>query len=208
MNFLSKIKDNLKDPKKKAITKLSIYVIFFVIVFILIGLGGNSEAPSYIPEENTSAISSYEYIYKINNNEVINEITGTLNNNIDVFNYNGLNYIKKEGNIYLNNNVVNIDFDIDKYKYDKIQVLIENSDSKTTYTDSNKIVYNMNVNEYFTLLNELNDCSVIDCTIINVPITIESDDYISYVLIDLSNYYGYKYTIEINYKNINKISTN
>ena len=94
------------------------------------------------------------------------------------------------------------------YKYKNIELLIENADSKTTYTDSKKIVYNMNIVEYFTLLNEVNNCSVIDCTIINVPITIEQDNYISHVLIDLSNYYGYKYIVEINYNNINKISTN
>ena len=208
MNFLSKVRENLKEPKKKALTQLGLYAVFFIFVFILIGIGNNSNTPIYIPEETTDTVTSYEYIYKINNNEVINQITGTLNNNEDSFNYNGLNYIKKENIIYLNNTPVTIDFDIDRYKYEKIQVLIENSDFKTTYTDSNKVVYNMNVTEYFTLLNEVNNCGVIDCSYINTSITIESDLYINYVIIDLSNYYGHKYIIEINYNNINKISTN
>ena len=208
MSFLKKIKEWLGDPKKKALTQLGIYAIFFIFVFILIGSGGNSKTPTYIPEETNDTVSSYEYVYKINNNEVINQITGTLKNNEDTFNYNGLNYKKVEGIIYFNNTPITIDFDIDRYKYDKMQVLIENSDSKTTYKDSNKIVYNINANKYFTLLNEVNNCSAIDCTIINVPITIESDTYINHVIIDLSNYYGYKYNIEINYNNINKISTN
>lgn len=208
MEFIRKVREWLKDPKKKALTQLGLYAVFFIFVFILIGMGGNSSTPDYIKEDTNKEVTNYEYIYKINDNEVINEIVGTLNNSEDTFNYNGLNYVKKEGVIYLNNTPVTIDFDIDRYKYKNIELLIQNADSKTTYTDSKKIVYNMNVVEYFTLLNEVNNCSVIDCTIISVPITVEEDDYISYVSIDLSNYYGHKYIVEINYNNINKISTN
>ena len=172
-------------------------------------MGSNSTTPPvYTEEETTNDVTNYEYIYKINNNEILNEITGTLNNNEDSFNYNGLNYIKKEDIIYLNNAPITIDFDVDRYKYNKIELLIENSDSKTTYTDNNKVVYNMSANEYFALLNEMNNCNNIDCTIINIPITVESDTYINHVIIDLSNYYGYKYIIDINYNNINKISAN
>ena len=205
MNFIKKVIENLKDPKKKALTQLGLYGIFFVFVFILLS-GGNSTPTTYIPEETTDTVSNYEYIYKINNNEIINQITGTLKNNEDTFNYNGLNYTKKEGIIYLNNaQVSNLDFDIDRYKYEKIELLIENSDSKTTYKDSKKTVYNINVSKYFTLLNEVNNCGVIDCSLITIPITVETNNYINYVVIDLSNYYGHKYTVEINYNNINAI---
>ena len=208
MSFIKKVREWLKDPKKKALTQLGLYAVFFIFVFIIIKAADNSSVPNYVLEETNKDVVNYEYIYKINNNEVINQVTGTLNNNEDTFNYNGLNYIKKEGVVYLNNTPVNIDFDIDRYKYKNIELLIENADSKTTYTDSSKVVYNMNIVEYFTLLNEVNNCSLIDCTIINVPITVEKEDYINHVLIDLSNYYGYKYIVEINYNNINKISTN
>ena len=208
MNFIKKVRENLKDPKKKALTQLALYAIFFVFVFILIGMGNNSNISNYVPEETNKEVTNYEYIYKVNNNEIINQITGTLNNNEDIFNYNGLNYVKKEGVTYLNNTPVTLDFDVDRYKYKNIELLIENSDSKTTYTDSSKVVYNMNIVEYFTLLNETNNCSIIDCTIINVPITVEEENHINHVLIDLSNYYGHKYIVEINYNNINKISTN
>lgn len=209
MEYFKKIKELLKDPKKKALVQLGIYGIFFLIVFILLSNGGKSSNSNYSDyvEENTD-VTNYEYVYKLNNNEVINQITGTLNNNEDTFNYNGLNYIKKEGVVYLNNTPVTLDFDVDKYKYNNIELLIENNDSKTTYNDSNKVVYNMNVIKYFNLLKEVNNCSIMDCNNINVAITIEEDNYINYVLIDLSNYYGYKYNIEINYNNINKISTN
>ena len=208
MNFFKQSKEWLGNPKNVALTKLGMYGIFFIFVFILIGSGGNTQSPTYIPQETNDTVTSYEYIYKINNNETIGEITGTLKDGEDVFNYNGLNYKKVEGIIYFNDTPTTIDFDIDKYKYEKIQVLIENSDSKTTYNDDSKIVYNISSDKYFSLLNEVNNCSTIDCTIINVPITIESEKYINHVIIDLSNYYGYKYTIEINYNNINKVSIN
>lgn len=207
MEYIKKIKEYLKDPKKKSLTMLGIYAIFFIFVFAITS-GGNS-APSYIPEENIDVITNYEYIYKINNNEQIEEIKGTINNNENIFNYNGLNYVKKDGIIYLNNSQVdNFIFDIDRYKYENIELLIENSDSKTTYQDSKKIVYTMSSNEYFELLN---DSNLVDPNEIMISITVESDIYINNVIIDLSNYYGYKYTVEINYSNINginKTSTN
>ena len=208
MNFIKTIKEWLGDSKKKALTQLGLYAVFFIFVFILIGMGNNSGTPNYVPSETNKEVTNYEYIYKINSNEVINQITGTLNNSEDIFNYNGLNYVKKEGVVYLNNAPATLDFDVDRYKYKNIELLIENANSKTTYTDSSKVVYNMNGVEYFALLNESNNCSILDCSIINVPITVEKDNYISHVLIDLSNYYGYKYVVEINYNNINKISTN
>ena len=214
MKFFNKIKENFKNPKKKSLTMLGIYAVFFIFVFIFINAGNSSTSnyTEYIEEEKTDKILNYEYVYKINNNEIINEIIGTYKDNEDTFNYNGLNYTKKDGIIYLNNTQIdNLDFDIDRYKYDKIELLIENSDSKTTYKDSNKTVYNINIDKYFKLLNEINNCELIDCTIIEIPITVESDNYINHIIIDLSNYYGYKYNIEINYNNINsieKISTN
>jgi len=205
MNLFNKIRENLKDPKKNALTKLGLYGIFFIIVFIVFA-SSNTNTPTYIPEENNNVVSSYSYIYKINNNEVIKEVTGTLKDNKDTFNYNGLNYTKEDGIVYFNNTATNIDFDIDKYKYEKIELLIENSDSKTTYNDSNKVVYNMCVSEYFTLLNEANNCNIMDCSLIQAQIFVETDIYINKVLIDLSNYYGYKYIIEISYDNINNIN--
>lgn len=205
MNLFRQLKEWSEDPKKKALTKLALYGVFFAFVFILIGIGGSSTKPNYIPEENNEGVTSYEYIYKINNNGVIKQIIGTLKNKEDIFNYNGLNYKKIEGIIYFNNAPTTIDFDIDKYKYEKIELLIKNSDSKTTYTDNSKVVYNISANKYFNLLNEVNNCTAIDCTIINVPITTETANYINHIIIDLSNYYGYIYTIEINYNNINKV---
>lgn len=204
MDFIKKAIESLKNPKTRSLTLLGFYAVFFIFVFIVLS-GGNSTTPNYEVEENTNGVSNYEYIYNINNNDIINTITGTLKNNEDVFNYNSLNYIKKDGIVYLNGVETIIDFDVDKYKYNNIELLIENSDFDTIYKESDKVIYNMSANEYFALLNEQSNCSNIDCMIINVPITVESSEYIYHVIIDLSNYYGYKYQIEINYNNINQV---
>lgn len=206
MNFIRNIKEGLKDPKKKSLTLLGIYAVFFIFVFILIKMGdSSSHTPSIIEEEKTNDVLSYEYSYKIYDNENILEILGTYKNKKDIFNYNGLNYTKENDIVYFNNEPIEIDFDIDKYKYNMIELLIDSSDSKTTYKDSNKTVYNITLDKYFSLLEENSDCESIDCTIINIPITIEQDEFINYVLIDLSNFYGYKYNIEIKYSNINNV---
>lgn len=204
MKFFKGIRENLKDPKKKSLTLLGIYAIFFVFVFIVISAGDRDKTYN-IPEPVTE-VSNYEYTYRINNNDVINEVIGTYKDSKDTFNYNGLNYVKENDLVYLNNEVVEIDFDIDDFKYSMIEQLIENSDSITTYKESNKVVYTMGVLKYFDLLKEEVDCENKDCNVINVSITVEKDTYIDKVLIDLSNYYGYKYTIEVVYDNINKIS--
>ena len=82
--------------------------------------------------------------------------------------------------------------------------MIKNSDSKTTYKESKKIVYTIGTNKYFSTLTS-NNCIGENCELTQVYITVEQDKYIEYVIIDLSNYYGYKYTVEINYNNINSI---
>ena len=94
MGFIRKIKEFLSDPKKKSLTLLGMYGVFFIFVFIFLNSGSNSNAnySEYINEEQTDEVRNYEYIYKINNNDVITEINGTLKDNIDTFNYNNLNY--------------------------------------------------------------------------------------------------------------------
>ena len=205
MKFFKKIKENLKDPKKKSLTLLGIYALFFAFVFIVISFGKtvdyNYDDLEKNDDENSSEILNYNYSYKIQNNQDIIEINGVFKDGIDVFNYNGISYIK-ENNIYYHNNqqvVIDFNFNIDKYKYDKIELLIENSDSQTTYKESNKILYNINVSKYFEILNEDNNCNEIDCTNISIPITVEKDKIINNVLIDLSSYYGHTYTVQIIY---------
>lgn len=212
MNFFRSIRENLKDPKKKALTQLAIYGVFFIFVFILIKTSPTKNYDYYdynygntSESTQTKEVQNYEYSYKILNDEDIINVVGTYKDNKDTFNYNKLNYTKENGIVYFNNAPTEIDFDIEMYKYKSIEKLIENSDSKTTYKDSNKTIYNISIDKYFNLLNVENECED-SCKEIYAIITVESNDYIEHVVIDLSNYYEYLYTIDISYSNINRIA--
>ena len=47
MNFINSIRENLKDPKKKSLTQLVLYLIFFIFVFVLLS-SGNTTKRNYI----------------------------------------------------------------------------------------------------------------------------------------------------------------
>ncbi len=216
MNFRS-INGILKDPKKKSLTILVIYIIFFIIVFALISTSPSPVILDSNKQDETDtklSIDSYEYIYKITRQDDIIEIKGTLNKNEEIFTYNGLNYYRKDNVISIYEDgilkeITNLDFDIDKYKYNNIENLIQNStfEEKVVYKDnSEKSTYNINIYDYFNLLNEEDKCDSISCEEILINIIVESKENIEKVSIDLTNYYNYNYTVEINYSNINNIN--
>lgn len=84
------------------------------------------------------------------------------------------------------------------YSYDIIKRIIDNSDSKTTFKDSNMIVYNITAKKYFDIFNEEIECE--DCDNIYVSLTEYKNENEYSVNIDLSNYYNENYTVTINYK--------
>ena len=88
--------------------------------------------------------------------------------------------------------------DNDKYRYDALKELINKSISKTTYKEDNKIVYSIELYEYFALINELDNCDNIDCHNLVITLTLDKEDF-EEVTIDLSNYYSYNYKIKIEY---------
>lgn len=212
MNFFRSIKEGLKDPKKRSLTLLGLYAIFFIFVFIFIN---SAPTTTNLPEEandnkvnneKKDTVESYEYSYKIGNDIMV---TGIHKLNEDIFTYNNLNYYKKDNTIYLNDIVVeNLGFDVNKFSYETMSELINvsNFEQETTYKDGNKkTIYNINVEKYFGFLNEENSCNLIDCSTTLVSIIVDTKDYINNIIIDLSNYYGYEYRVEINYNNINNI---
>ena len=214
MNSIRKVREDLKNPKKKSLTLLGIYAIFFIIVFILIGMSNSTVGNyrEYIPEkepidtnlsDKEESTLNYKYIYKIYHGNEIYEIIGTHKDNIDNFTYNGNDYISRDNIYYLNNSIIDLDIDINKYSYETLELLIDNSDSETKYKDSDNILYNISVAKYFELLNEDNKCINKDCTNILIPITIKKDEYIYMSTIDLSKYYDYRYIIEIEYESVN-----
>lgn len=214
MQFLRSIKEGLKNPKKRSLIILGIYAVFFI--FVITAIRTSSE-PNYIREDDSSdkenKVTSYEYIYKINDNNNILEVTGTYKDNKNTFKYNNIDYYKEEDKLYviengMKNEIQEIDFNIDSYSYNNIENIIKNSEfiEKTTYKDkSEKTIYNILIQKYFELLNIENNCGLVDCSVISANITVESLDYIKHVIIDLKSYYNYDYNIEITYSNINNI---
>ncbi len=210
MNFIKKIRENLKDSKKKSLTLLGIYFIFFIVVFALFNSAPQNEPIENIEdiEEKEDVVTSYEYTYNISdiNNSI--EIKGTHKDTKDLFTYNGLKYYKENNILYIyQNNELNeisyLDIDIDNFNYNNIIKIIDSSTfvDETSYSDnSSKINYSINIDDYLSILN-------IDKTNleINIPITVSKSDYIDEIQIDLTNYYKYKSIITIKYDNINKI---
>jgi len=227
MDFIRSIREGLKDPKKKSLTLLGMYGIFFIFVFAVLNSSGTPS--NYIPEEPTEkSVESYEYVYKLINNQDIMEIHGTIKGNDEVFTYNGLNYHKDSNGFYvLEDNTISRDISpyINITSYSDIETFIKNSNfiSETRYNDnSKKAIYDIVASKYFDLENNRNFnntesdvidvCGMYDCNK-GITITVESGEYINHAVIDFSNFYGHLYNIDITFSNVNniqelKISTN
>ena len=85
MNYINKTKEFLKDPKKKALTQLAIYGVFFIFVFILINSSGNRVNTPIIEESKTPIeyyedMTSYDYKVTYTNIDKIDVIEGTYYN--------------------------------------------------------------------------------------------------------------------------------
>ena len=221
---MKKILEDLKNPKKKSLVMFGLYGIFFIFVFIIISTGKTYDdtetykdyiniKTSKIEEKNDNIVSNYEYIYKIIDRENITEITGTKTENKETFVINGKSYYKQDNNIYLNDgtNALVTDnlFNTDLYSYKNIEEFLKEKSTKekTLYEDkTSKEIYSINSKVYFDYIKE-DKCSNIDCSNIFIDIVVNknSKEQIEKVNINLTNYYKYNYTIEINYNNINNI---
>ena len=208
------IREALKDPKKKSLTLLIIYIIFFIFVFSYINTHNYNSKP--LPnndkkidknEPNIDKIDSYEYAYDININDEIVKIDGTYYNNQEVFLLNDIKYVLQDNKIYLfddNSLVDNIKYPLTKLNYNSLKTFIKSFEyeSKTEYKDKNTkyqyLINNGDMSKY--LENE-------GVTEGNTIFTIYEDDYIYEIDIDLSKYYNVdKYLISIKYSNINNIT--
>lgn len=208
MKFIKNVRENLKNPKKKSLTLLGIYFVFFIIVFVLLSSAPTNEPIKNIEDEKKDVVTSYEYIYNLSDINSSVEIKGTHKDTEDLFTYDGLKYYKKDNILYSYQNnklkeIPSLNINIDNYNYDSIKKMIDSSVliDETTYNDnSSKINYEINIDDYLNFLNI--EKTNLDITI---PIIVSSSDYINEVSIDLTNYYKYQFLIKINYNNINKI---
>ena len=192
LEFIKNIRTNLKDPKKKALTRLGIYFMFFAIVFIMLNAKGSVKLdPINVPEVPTKVLN-YEYVYTINNNVIY----GTHYETRDSLLFNNTYYKLIDGNYYnvLDNSLLVYDFDLTLFSYDNILNIIENNEllDSTKYDDNTiKEIYNIKTNNFIKESLE------------NGILTIYKKDYIYEVKFNINNT-----NIKIEYKNINKIKDN
>lgn len=214
MDFIRKVRENLKDPKKKSLTLLGIYFVFFIVVFALLSGGDNYIEPPITEEENISVMDnykdmqSYQYKFSYTNNGLINIVEGTYFNGTSLFNYNGNKYYFENDLLYIINNdsysLGNIEYNITKLfsnnLYSILTELIEQS--TTTYNDGTKeINYTMDASKFY---NYYFDTQSSYQTVINLKIK-EFDNNITNIVFDLSNLNIELTKIEIEYNNINNI---
>lgn len=211
-NYYKKIKEFLANPKKKSLTMIGIYIIFFTFVFIYIKSHNTANINNEYKEEplisiNEDVVSSYEYEADINKDTSKIFIKGTLYNNDQVLSIDNIKYYIKDNKLYLYSDkslVEEKEFPLDKIKYDIIKKIIEDNDyeSKTEYKN-NKVKYEYIIDniEFAKYFDETNNNEG------NVNITIYQDKYIYNVIMDLSNYYNTNnYLMDIKYSNINNIT--
>ena len=123
MNYIKQIKEFLKDPKKKSLTQLGLYFIFFLFVFLL--LSNSTPVSDYEPivEDNKTPIEVYSnmngYTYKITYTsfDKIDIIEGTYYDNKSLLNYNNLKYYYEDSLYIIDNDsyyLANIEYNISK----------------------------------------------------------------------------------------------
>ena len=84
MQYLEYLKEAWKDPRKKAIIKLGLYIAFFAIMFMIAGLSSSNSVPNVIEQEEKKEIyNNYSFIVSLNNQPMI---TGVFDNNVITYN--------------------------------------------------------------------------------------------------------------------------
>lgn len=202
-------------PRYKALIKLGLYVIFFVFVFIFININKKENQDQTYTEktslEKYKEMTSYEYNYSINyiENGDLNaiEISGTKYNDTNEFKYlkelyfinNNIIYLKKTNEVVqnlINFNIVNLEpINIINY-ISNIEGQVVTSKVTKYSDDSSKTEYTIVYDDYVIYIN-----------------IFEDNDYIYKLELDVTeemqkaNSKITDYNIEINYSNINNISS-
>lgn len=213
MSFFKSVRQNLKDPKKKSLTLLGLYALFFIFVFLVL-----SSSSSPTPEleqikstkENYKEMNSYTYKITYTDNNLINIIDGTYYSNTSLFTYNGNKYYYELGSLYfINTNsyyLTNIEYNVKKLFNNNLSSILDSlqEESVTTYNDGRKKTnYVMDANDFNRYYFETESNYE---TNIGIEIT-EKDKFITNILIDLTNLNINLTKIEIEYSDINKISS-
>lgn len=216
MKYIKIIKENLKDPKKKALTQLALYFVFFFFVAILIRVSDNVSVPpvSKLEEEKTpieiyAEMDSYNYKVTYTNINKIDIIEGTYYNNTSLFTYNNLKYYYEDFLYIIDNDsyyLSNIEYNISKVFSSNLNNIIKEleEESKTTYKDGKVVTnYTIDSNKLYKYLFDLE--STYD-NLSRISIT-EEEDVVTNITIDLTSLNINLTKIEIEYSNIDNIES-
>ena len=224
-DFKEFIKSLWHDKRKRAFVSLALWIIFFVIVFIMIG-GPNQLPREYLDSskptnksgsaiDNFKAMENYEYNYEIkitDSNNITNtyEIDGIYYDVKYYFEMNNRNYYILDNELYdvdkdsktlttLNKsdstNILNM-LDIRLFNKDSMYTLINSSEEQNSTTyKDGSMVRNLTYKSY-------------DNHIIDMVVT-EYSNIISSIELDLSKYLDQpsrQVEVEVNLENINNIA--
>lgn len=211
-NFFSKFKELWSDRRYRSIIKLSLYFIFFAIIFLFLGLSTKNEY-SYDEVVNFEDYVSYEFVTNININDNIYNLNGERYYEKYKFLYNdeifNLNYEDIQES-YLDKNIIN-SFN---FTPDLIDNIINNSElvSEKKIISSNQIIseYSISLSKYLGIL-DFNLSNYDNHDFISIIVT-ESDNLVTKIELNLTNFYKnmeedyFKYEISISYNSINSVN--
>lgn len=214
VEYYRKFKEMRKDPRKKAITTLIMYFIFFAIMFSILGIVNlfeKNEKPSKTLDNvifKLKNIDKYSYTYEVNFNEESLFVEGkrylnqeSLQLNDEKYYITGSNLFKVEENTLVNIEETPFIINILNFRPDKIYDYIN---------DSNKLSsgqYSLSLNKFLNISND--DVLISDKSITikieeklneEIKIAINLSDYANYIDEEITNY-----ELVINLMNINKI---
>lgn len=212
-------KEAWHDPKKHAIICLILYAIFFLSIFVIYKITEITSSIKYEDNdkyqeesilEKYKKMDNYEYSYKINYNNIIYNIDGTIYNKYEKFILNNTKenfYIENNGLEFDNNyleleNKLNLNLENLK-PYNIYNIINDIEPNETTeYKDgSKKEIYNLKLENIKGILKQ-NYSNLSD----DVIITLYSEnDKINKIEIDIDTSL-LKENIVIEYKNIGNIS--
>ena len=208
MNYIKSIRQFLKDPKKRSLTLLGIYALFFIFVFIVLSGSNDSHAVTSVEKEKTTfenykEMTSYDYTITYTNIDKVDIISGEYVNNTSLFTFNNNTYYYDSKYYLIDNDSyyeTSIEYNVSKLFNTNLYSIFENLDSeyKTTYKDGKiQTSYNIDRNEYNLYYYNINTQY---SDYINIKIT-ELDKFIQKIEIQIDD----NSSIVVEYSNINNI---
>lgn len=214
MQYIKITKEFLKDPKKRALTQLGLFAIFFMFVFVLLNSSNTSSTPLPVVDTKTS-IEFYEemkgYTYKITYTNInkTDVIDGIFYDNKSIFNYNNFKYYYEDSLYIIDNDTYylsNIEYNISKVFNNNLSTIIKELEqqSQTTYKDGTIVTnYTIDSNKIYNYLFEIES---VYTSLVTVSIT-ENENEIHNIVIDLTNLGINLIKIEIEYMYLDEVTS-